>query len=1048
MIAVQSQPLGRKWKDRLNLTTRRIPEFYENAEDVRSTPHAGAIRAALGELGASAVFCVQGVPTIVILSVDEYDRETIIDLHAALWNQGLASLLLVISRDTVRAFSLARIPYSGETHDFDDRCLIRELNAVSHALLLKDIVYSAESGRLWEEYGEYFRSKERVDHVLLGNLTQSHKSLCKCKNGLSSDEAQALLIQTMFVAYLEDREIIGKEYFLSASDNHADSFLALLNLEKVNLLARLFESLRSDFNGDLFVAPCSFEESGSKPLLASIHLKILTRFRSGREEIHGDTSQYRFWGYNFKYIPIELISAVYDRFLGENKTEQRVKGAYYTPMFLADTVISHVWDTLSPATRDKGYFLDPACGSGVFLVRSFQRLCEHWRETRKSRKIRWDSLLAILSRLHGWDIDSGAVRVAVFALYVALLEEVTPPDISFLIKRGKFLPELWDCNLRNQDFFAIHPVEGQFDVLIGNPPWSSRRGANRSSVEWCKAERLPMPSKEDAWSFVWKSLRHLRQSGTVAFLLPAMGFLHNHADYTISARNRFLREARISRIINFCDLRFQLFEHAVRPAALIVFGHPHQTHQESQVYRFDYWVPKADLNLKANRLITLTNDDKRLISSHMVEEDPVIFKRCLWMNDPEAKLFSYLSTFPKLGDFVDEYGDLKRGRKEDGRKKARSGWIIGQGFQPVSADRLSDPNGKYQHSEAVAKTPYLPISDFRALSQISDGLEPWGNSIVRRRGFEDGFTAPRILIPRGVDTIRRRLRAAYVEGPLTFQDIIQALVFPRGEERRAKLLTALLNSKLAVWFAFHGTASFGSERPEVSQAELLRFPFPSSSDMTESERSKAAENDLVSLIDQAIDVTSDPLIFQVREVDIFGQLDQLTYEYFCLSDDEIILVDDTVEWIIPSVQPNKGRSPDIWRSADLKDRQTYATTLVRSMTEWFDRDCVIEIKLEARSDDLAVLRLTLETEQGNAGYFEENDKAIGDVVTSLFEHIHQPLSGNFQLMPDFRIFIGNHLYLIKPAQKRFWLKSAALADADAIALDLHDAVVRINRSRA
>ena len=81
----------------------------------------------LAELGASAVFCVQGVPTIVILAVDEYDRDRIVKLHAALWNQGLASLLLVLSGDTIRAFSLARIPHFGDNNDFDNRCLVPEL---------------------------------------------------------------------------------------------------------------------------------------------------------------------------------------------------------------------------------------------------------------------------------------------------------------------------------------------------------------------------------------------------------------------------------------------------------------------------------------------------------------------------------------------------------------------------------------------------------------------------------------------------------------------------------------------------------------------------------------------------------------------------------------------------------------------------------------------------------------------------------------------------------------------------------------------------------
>ena len=441
MKTLHAKPLERKWKEHLDLSKREAPELYENADDVRNIPHAGAIRTTLRELGASAVFCVQGVPTIAVFSVEDYDRRAIVELHAALWNQGLASLLLILSGDTVRAFSLARIPHAGENpDDFDNRCLIRELNAVTEALMLKDLIYGAESGRLWEKHADYFSSKERIDQVLLKNLTVSHQLLCK--TGLSSDATQALLIQAMFIAYLEDREITSRDHFLSASDGAADNFDALLQSANVNSLNRLFESLRRDFNGDLFVTPCSFEAKSSRPRLTRYQLEILARFLSGREEMSISGTQYRFWGYDFKYIPIELISAVYDRFLSEREAEQREQGAYYTPMFLADTVISQIWDTLSATTKDKGRFLDPACGSGVFLVRSFQRLCEHWRETRKVQTIRWDSLLAILSRLHGWDLNSGAVRVAVFSLYIALLEEVSPPAIRLLIKRGKLLPEL------------------------------------------------------------------------------------------------------------------------------------------------------------------------------------------------------------------------------------------------------------------------------------------------------------------------------------------------------------------------------------------------------------------------------------------------------------------------------------------------------------------------------------------------------------------------------------------------------------------------------
>src|SRR5205814_1643553 len=132
------------------------------------------------------------------------------------------------------------------------------------------------------------------------------------------------------------------------------------------------------------------------------------------------------------------------------------------------TSMSQVWDVIPVETKETGLFLDPACGSGVFLVRSFQRLCEHWRATHTQRTIRWPSLVSILRRVHGWDLNGSAVRVAVFSLYVALLEEVSPPDIRALIKRGKILPDLWGQTLLKRDFF-VAPEDGEsFDVIVGN----------------------------------------------------------------------------------------------------------------------------------------------------------------------------------------------------------------------------------------------------------------------------------------------------------------------------------------------------------------------------------------------------------------------------------------------------------------------------------------------------------------------------------------------------------------------------------------------------
>ncbi|MGH6679327.1 MAG: N-6 DNA methylase, partial [Bradyrhizobium sp.] len=499
-----AHPLPTDWKDRLGLTHRREPELYEAANAAIDVPHAPAIRAALEQMGLSAVFCVQGVPTVAILATNAYDRAAVVDLQAKLWNQGLASLLLVLAHGTLRVYSLARTPLKEHGEAFERRCLIETLDLTAEALRFRNLIDGAESGRLWRDYRDYFQPKERIDQVLLENLKHSHELLRA--HGLSPDAAQALLIQAMFIAYLEDREIVTPSYFEAVSAGQTRGFVELLSTGDVDLLRVLFRTLRADFNGDLFVAPCSFEPEAETPEIVPKHLTILSRFRAGHEEMsHG---QHRFWGYDFRFIPIELVSAVYDRFLGERKAERRAKGAYYTPMFLADTVVSQVWALLSDRVKASGRFLDPACGSGVFLVRCFQRLCEHWRGN-SGRSIPWKTLLRLLGQMHGWDINGGAVRVAVFSLYVALLEEVSPRDIRALISHDKILPELWGKTLACRDFFTAEPTDLIFDVIIGNPPWTSRRGAARSSVTWSRTNDRPMPGGEDAWAFSWKALSHV-----------------------------------------------------------------------------------------------------------------------------------------------------------------------------------------------------------------------------------------------------------------------------------------------------------------------------------------------------------------------------------------------------------------------------------------------------------------------------------------------------------------------------------------------------------
>lgn len=158
-----------------------------------------------------------------------------------------------------------------------------------------------------------------------------------------------------------------------------------------------------------------------KKVVKAKHLALLADFIRG--DLDMPSRQMCLWPqYAFDVIPLEPISSIYETFV----TERAARGGiFYTPPYLVDFVLDDVlpWDGAEWNLK----IIDPACGSGVFLVKAFQRLVHRWRHANPEKPIRAESLRRLFERnIVGVDIDPRAVRVACFSLYLAMCDEMEP----------------------------------------------------------------------------------------------------------------------------------------------------------------------------------------------------------------------------------------------------------------------------------------------------------------------------------------------------------------------------------------------------------------------------------------------------------------------------------------------------------------------------------------------------------------------------------------------------------------------------------------------
>jgi type I restriction-modification system DNA methylase subunit len=420
----------------------------------------------------------------------------------------------------------------------------------------------------------------------------------------------------------------------------------------------LFQEIKHDFNTELFKQPLLCDEMDVDNLiLATVlgyepmrpEIAATCGFESGQGEL---ISFRHLYSYDFSLMSLDVMGAVYERFLAhrldkkdgritiEDTDELRKKeGIYYTPRYIVDYIVAH---TLGEKTRPilaeakmlLGYknfkgaakkirelseikVLDPAMGSGSFLLRAFDWLVETYNDYNKECQLYkkeqnghgalfdagTDMAEEVLEapshvlkeNIFGVDLDPQAVEIAGLNLWIRymalektnLLEKLRHrghdllPSLANNLKRGNSLiadkAVAGDTAFDWQKQFPETMKRGGFDVVIGNPPYEriqTMMGNAPQAVEFLKANyRSGASGNFDIYvCFIEHGLELLNADGIFGYICPNKFF---QSEYGVETRGLLSEGKNVSRLVNFGHL--QVFTQATIYTCLLFLRKQPQT---------------------------------------------------------------------------------------------------------------------------------------------------------------------------------------------------------------------------------------------------------------------------------------------------------------------------------------------------------------------------------------------------------------------------------------------------------------------------------------
>lgn len=727
---------------------------------------------------------------------------------------------------------------------------------------------------------------------------------------------QATIDRIIFLRICEDRGIEPEGALKDATDG----------IDVYGDLLELFRKADRRYNSGLFHFETEKDRTGFPDTLTPT-LKIDDKvFKDILSNLYLPKSPYA-----FRYFSADILGQVYERFLGkvitltpghraqvELKPEVRkAGGVYYTPTYIVNYIVNY---TVGEILKDKTpgilksnpiRILDPACGSGSFLIGAYQYLLDWYldwylkNEPSKWAKGKFPSVMEtltgwqltleekkriLLDHIYGVDIDYQAVEVTKLSLLLKVVEN--PGQLSLIKER--ILPDLGEnikCgnSLIGNDYFnnllvfddnerlRINPFEwkiafskvflnGGFDIVIGNPPYHSVKLMEQTDKNYFYNKYKSADKRFNLFSiFIEKSISLLRSDGLFGNILPS-AILAN-SQFTIL--RRLILDNFIIR--NIVDFKGGVFKGANIETLILVLA-KQMLVQPRIRSSFPVIYEIKDFN------------KQEYFSKEQAQEEYFNNKGYVFtVGNSFNKSHNELST---LSEFVNIFNGINTGNIANKIiTKSKENEFCKPIIDGKDIQRYSPPNFRGQY--VIYDENYVE----KLRKEWSRKQLDWTARIIKRQNY---FEQEKLIVQRIRNlSLDRRLVFTYDNENYYTSINISVLILKENSPYNLKYFLGILNSSFMNNFFKRKYHSIQIKNQFLAELPIHSINFSSPNDVTRYNKMIALVEHMLALHKTNPTIPQDKEQIQQEIKVIDHQIDLLVYELYGLSTEEIKIIEQT-----------------------------------------------------------------------------------------------------------------------------------------------------------